>query len=311
MFWNRTVRVTAVAAGAIGGVTSAMYGLLTRQSRYAHELIGEAEGPPPVADGRYLPTGWTGRADADALRFAVIGDSLAAGIGAETAESLPGVQLAKSLADELGQPVELTTYAISGSTTRDMVAQVDQAVETPPDLVLIVVGGNDVTTKMSIGTSANLLGSEVARLRATGAGVVVGTCPDMLPIQPIHVPLRWIASGWSRLLARAQDRAVRRAGGLSVALGELVSPEFLSHPDELFSPDHFHPNGAGYSIATSALLRPLLRAAGGDVPEEQVLAEAGVAGVAEKVTGNFAEAVAESVADAAVRPLGRAEPAAS
>jgi lysophospholipase L1-like esterase len=300
MFWNRTVRVTAVAAGAIGGVTSAMYGVLTRQSRYAHELIGEPKGPPPVADGRYRPSGWSGPQDADALRFAVIGDSLAAGLGAETADALPGVQLAKGLAEELGQPVDLTTYAISGSTTLDMVAQVDQAVQSPPDVVLIVVGGNDVTTKMSIGSSAKLLGTEVGRLRAVGAGVVVGTCPDMLPIQPIHVPLRWIASGWSRLLARAQDRAVRRAGGLAVLLGELVSPEFLARPDELFSPDHFHPNGAGYSIAKSALLRPLLRAAGGEVPEEPTPVEAGVV-----------EAVVETMADQAVRPMGRAEPAAS
>ncbi|HEY4458198.1 MAG TPA: SGNH/GDSL hydrolase family protein [Pseudonocardiaceae bacterium] len=303
MLWNRTVRVTAVAAGAIGGVSSAMYGLLTRQSRYAHELIGEAEGPPPAADGRYTPTGWTGRDDTDALRFAVVGDSLAAGLGAETAEGLPGVQLAKGLADELGQPVDLATYAISGSTTRDMVDQIDEVVQDPPDVVLIVVGGNDVTTKMSIGTSAKLLGTEVARLRAIGAGVVVGTCPDMLPIQPIHIPLRWIASGWSRLLARAQDRAVRNAGGLAVSLGELVSPEFLARPDELFSADHFHPNGAGYSIAKSALLRPLLRAAGGDVPEE--VAPVTVAPV------SAAETLAEAVADQVVRPMGRAEPAAS
>jgi lysophospholipase L1-like esterase len=298
MLRNRTVRVTAVAAGTIGGVTSAMYGLLTRQSRYAHELIGEPEGPPPVADGRYTPTGWTGPDDTDALRFAVVGDSLAAGLGAETAEDLPGVRLAKALADELGEPVELATYAISGSTTRDMVAQIDQVVQDPPDVVLVVVGGNDVTTKMSIGTSAKLLGAEVARLRAIGAGVVVGTCPDLLPIQPIHIPLRWIASGWSRLLARAQDRAVRKAGGLTVPLGEVVSPEFLARPHELFSADHFHPNGAGYSIATSALLRPLLRAAGGEVPEEPTPI-------------SIPEAVAETVADQAVRPLGRAEPATS
>ena len=298
MFWNRTIRVTAVAAGAIGGVTSAMYGVLTRQSRYAHELIGEPKGPPPVADGRYRPDGWTGPEGADALRFVVIGDSLAAGIGAETADAVPGVQLAKGLADALGQPVDLTTYAISGSTTRDIIAQVDQALAYPPDLALVVVGGNDVTTKMSIGTSANLLGSQIGRLRAAGAGVVVGTCPDLLPIQPIHIPLRWIASGWSRLLARAQDRAVRRAGGLSVALGELVSPEFLAHPDELFSSDHFHPNGAGYSIAKAALLRPLVRAAGGEVPEEPTPVA-------------ISETVAETVADAAVRPMGRAEPAAS
>ncbi len=289
MFWNRTVRVTAVFAGTIGGVTSAVYGVLNRQSKYAQRVIGEPESPPPVADGRYTPPGWTGPPDADALRFAVIGDSLAAGLGAETAEGLPGVLLAKGLAETLGQPVDLTTYAIVGATTKDMIAQVDEAVATPPDLVLIVIGGNDVTTKMSIGASATLLGAEVARLRAVGAGVVVGTCPDLLPIRPLRIPLRWVASGWSRLLARAQDRSVRKAGGLPVALGEQVSPEFLHRPDELFSSDHFHPNGAGYSIAKRALLEPLVLAAGGDAVEELA---------PERLTPT-------------VLPISRAEPAAS
>ncbi len=290
MFLNRTVRVAAVLAGTIGGVTSAVYGVLNRQSRYAQQVIGEPEGPPPVADGRYYPPGWGATSpEADALRFAVIGDSLAAGLGAETADGVPGVMLARGLAEELGQPVDVTTYAIVGATTKDMTDQVDQALVEPPDVVLIVVGGNDVTTKMSIGASAKLLGAEVARLREVGAGVVVGTCPDLLPIQPIRVPLRWIASGWSRLLARAQDRAVRKAGGLTVPLGEVVSPEFLVRPDELFSQDRFHPNGVGYSIAKLALLGPLVIAAGGGAVQE----------------------AAPEVARPPVRSIGQAEPAAS
>jgi lysophospholipase L1-like esterase len=290
VFWNRTVRVAAVLAGTIGGVSSATWGVLMRQSRYAQRVIGEPEGPPPAADGRYYPPGWGATTpNADALRFAVIGDSLAAGIGAENADGVPGVQLARGLAQELGQPVDLITYAISGSTTKDMIEQVDKALANPPDVALVVIGGNDVTTKMSVRTSATLLGGEVARLRAAGAGVVVGTCPDLLPILPIHVPLRWVASGWSRLLARAQARAAHKAGGLAVPLGELVSPQFLVRPDELFSPDHFHPNGAGYEIAKAALLGPLVLAAGGDATEEPAL----------------------TVTEPAVLPLGQAEPATS
>ncbi|HEX4226439.1 MAG TPA: SGNH/GDSL hydrolase family protein [Pseudonocardiaceae bacterium] len=271
-------------------MSSATWGVLMRQSRYAQRVIGEPEGPPPAADGRYYPPGWGATTpNADALRFAVIGDSLAAGIGAENADGVPGVQLARGLAQELGQPVDLITYAISGSTTKDMIEQVDKALANPPDVALVVIGGNDVTTKMSVRTSATLLGGEVARLRAAGAGVVVGTCPDLLPILPIHVPLRWVASGWSRLLARAQARAAHKAGGLAVPLGELVSPQFLVRPDELFSPDHFHPNGAGYEIAKAALLGPLVLAAGGDATEEPAL----------------------TVTEPAVLPLGQAEPATS
>jgi lysophospholipase L1-like esterase len=287
MIWNRTVRVAAVLAGTIGGVTSAVYGL-DRQSKHAQSVIGEPEGPPPSADGRYNPPGarpaylpTTTDADGDALRFAVIGDSLAAGIGAEEAAEVPGVRLARGLAEQLDQPVELTTYAISGSTTPDIVAQVATALTRPPDVVLVVVGGNDVTTRLSIRASASLLGAEVGKLRAAGAGVVVGTCPDLRPIRPIQPPLRWIASAWSRALARAQDRAVRAVGGITVPLGNLVSPEFLHRPEELFSPDHFHPNGAGYSLATSALLAPLCAAAGADARVEPgLVGEPGLAVVA-------------------------------
>jgi lysophospholipase L1-like esterase len=284
MIWNRTVRVAAVLAGTIGGVTSAAYGLLDRQSKHAQLVIGEPEGPPPRADGRYFPpgragatgeggtgSGVAGGAGEPPLRFAVIGDSLAAGIGAETAEQVPGVQLAHGLAEQLDQPVDLITYAISGATTPDIIGQVARALQQPPDVVLVVVGGNDVTTRLSIRASAKLLGAEVGKLRAAGAGVVVGTCPDLRPIRPIQRPLRWVASAWSRLLARAQDRAVRKAGGTPVPLADLVSPQFLVRPDELFSPDRFHPNGAGYTLAKAALLAPLCAAAGADARVEPAL----------------------------------------
>jgi len=312
MIWNRTVRVAAVLAGTIGGVTSAMYGLLDRQSKHAQLVIGEPEGPPPRADGRYFPPGSPSAysPDAgygDALRFAVIGDSLAAGIGADTADEVPGVRLARALAEQLDQPVDLTTYAVSGSTTPDIIGQVAKALTRPPDVVLVVVGGNDVTTRLSIRASAKMLGAEVGKLRAAGAGVVVGTCPDLRPIRPIQRPLRWIASAWSQMLARAQDRAVRAVGGIPVPLGEVVSPEFLVRPDELFSPDHFHPNGAGYSLATAALLAPLCAAAGADAPVEPGLVnEPGPA-----VVGPVESVEPTEKVRAAKERFGRAEPAAS
>ncbi len=313
MIWNRTVRVTAVLAGTIGGVTSAVYGLLDRQSKHAQLVIGGTQGPPPRADGRYFPPGppggVTGAPGADALRFAVIGDSLAAGIGAETAEQVPGVQLARGLAEQLNQPVDLTTYAISGSTTPDIIAQVAAALARPPDVVLVVVGGNDVTTRLSIKASARLLGAEVGKLRAVGVGVVVGTCPDLRSIQPIQRPLRWIASAWSRMLAKAQDRTVRAVGGIPVPLGDLVSPEFLLRPEELFSSDHFHPNGAGYTLATIALLAPLCAAAGADARVEPDLA---VLEPVESVAPAGSEFVEKAKKPRPTRErLGRAEPAAS
>src|SRR6266536_3096134 len=76
-------------------------------------------------------------------------------------DQLPGVRLARGLADELGRPVRLATHAISGSRTTDLEEQVDRALIDPPDLALVIIAGNDVTTRTSISTSATLLSRQV------------------------------------------------------------------------------------------------------------------------------------------------------
>ncbi|NUT48597.1 MAG: SGNH/GDSL hydrolase family protein, partial [Saccharothrix sp.] len=105
--------------------------------------------------------------------------------------------------------------------------------------------------------SAALLGEQVRRLRAAGVGVVVATCPDLGTVRPIAEPLRSVARGWSRRLARAQRVEVERAGGVAVALGDLLAAEFRARHVDYFSHDRFHPSAAGYEAATSILLAPL------------------------------------------------------
>ncbi|MGH3760391.1 SGNH/GDSL hydrolase family protein [Actinophytocola sp.] len=260
----RLVRALVLGAGSVGGLSGAAYGLLNGQSRRARSMIGKATGLPLNADGVYLPDGTGPVTDEphDALTLAVLGDSLAAGLGAETEDRLPSVHLARGLAEEADRPVRLTTHAISGSRTSDLDEQVDVALISPPDLALVIVGGNDVTSRMRVGTSAELLAAQVGRLARAGTTVVVGTCPDLDAITPIPQPLRAIASHWGLALARAQRRELDRIGVRSVSLAALVSPEFRHRADELFSGDRFHPNGAGYELAASVLLGPLCDAAG-------------------------------------------------
>jgi lysophospholipase L1-like esterase len=260
----RVLRALVLGAGSVGGLSGAAYGLLNGQSRRARTIIGKSSDLPLNADGIYLPDGAGPVTDEphDVITFAVLGDSLAAGLGAETRERLPGVRLARGLADEAGRPVRLVTHAISGSRTSDITEQVDVALIDPPDLALIIVGGNDVTTKMRVATSAALLARQVKRLMSAGTTVVVGTCPDLDIVAPIPQPLRTIASRWGLALARAQRHELDRIGARSVSLAALISPEFRHRPDELFSEDRFHPNGAGYELAASVLLAPLCDAAG-------------------------------------------------
>ncbi|PPK70286.1 SGNH/GDSL hydrolase family protein [Actinokineospora auranticolor] len=256
--------VAALAAGSVGGLSGAAYTLLNTQSRRARTLIGVPRDAPFNADGDYFPDGSgpapLGAAGA-AVEFGVFGDSSAAGLGAETPDLLPGVLLARGLAEECDRAVRLRTYAVSGSRTTGLVAQVDRALAAPPAVALILVGGNDVTARLAISTSAALLATQVRRLTEAGTAVVVGTCPDLGAIQPIPQPLRSVARKWSLALGRAQARALVATSAAVVPM-TLLSRHFLTRPGELFSSDRFHPNGAGYALAAGLLLPALCGATG-------------------------------------------------
>lgn len=276
MFGSRTIRFAALVAGTMGGLSGAAYGLLNEQSRYARRVIGPPARAPLRADGVHLPdgTGPVPRTElpegTPPLELAVLGDSSAAGLGVNFPDELPGVRLARGLAEELDRPVSLTTYATVGATSAELAAQVDTALLAQPRLVLVIIGANDVTSRMAVSTCADLLGQAVARLRAAGVGVVVGTCPDLGAIRPIPQPLRSVARSWGLALAKAQRRRVEEEGGHPVPLADLLSPEFLARPAEFFSPDRFHPSAAGYEAASRILLPVMCHAigewSGGPVP---------------------------------------------
>lgn len=287
MMGMRMFRLAAVAAGAAGGLYGAAYGLLNEQSRHARHVIGPPAAEPLEADGIHLPdgTGPCTRADlsdeAEPLELAVLGDSSAAGLGVDQPDDLLGVRIARGLAEELERPVSLTTYARVGATTEGLASQVEQLLTTPPRLVLILVGANDVTSKVPTRACAALLGAAVTRLTNAGADVVVGTCPDLGAIRPIPQPLRSVARSLSLALGKAQRIATEAAGGHAVPLADLLSPEFLTRPTEFFGPDRFHPSAAGYEAAAAVLLPTLCDAIGGwrggplpQVPTRSAAAEA-------------------------------------
>jgi lysophospholipase L1-like esterase len=267
-------RTTAVLVGAGGAMAGAAYGMLAELGKRTRRTLAIPGWFPFRADGVYLADG-TGplapTADtAEFLTLTVLGDSSAAGLGVDQPAELPGVVLARGLAEEANQPVRLDTLAICGSTSRRLSGQVDIALVDPPQAVLIMIGANDVTQRMPPRESAKLLGDAVSRLRTAGTAVVVGTCPDLGSIRAIPQPLRAIARTWSRGLARLQRDAVLRAGGLPVPIGDLLALEFSTQP-ALFSRDHFHPSTAGYDAACSVLLPALCSVLGvwGDGPVPQ------------------------------------------
>lgn len=268
MIGARILRLALLAAGTAGGLSGAAYGLLNSQSRHARQVIGPPRAEPLQADGVYSADG-SGpvprtalAAGVEPLELVVLGDSSAAGLGADMPDEVPGARIARGMAEELERPVALTTYAIVGTTSQEIGAQVDAVLLSPPRLALVLIGANDVTSRLSVSASAGLLGEAVTRLVAERVAVVAGTCPDLGAIRPIPQPLRSVARSWSLALGKAQRRSVEAAGGHAVPMADLLSPEFLARPNEFFSPDHFHPSAAGYEAAAAILLPAMCSAIG-------------------------------------------------
>jgi lysophospholipase L1-like esterase len=260
---RKLVAAAAYGGGGLSVVGACLYALLRAEATVARRTIGNAVGPTPDC------TGWYGRTrPGPAVKVVLLGDSSAAGYGVEDVQQTPGAHLASGLAEAADRRVYLRSVAFVGAQTRDLSRQIDQVMSIDPDVAVILVGANDVTHSRRPSESVRLLGEAVGRLRAAGAEVVVGTCPDLGTIEPIAPPLRQVARLWSRRLAAAQTIVTVEAGGRTVSLGSVLGPEFAGTPSQFFGPDRFHPSAAGYAGLASVMLPSVLAAVGVVLPEE-------------------------------------------
>ena len=253
---RRLATGAAYGGGGVGLAGAALVALLREEARAARRRVDARRQPdPPSGDGVY------GRRRGTPISFTVLGDSSAVGLGVDRAAQTPGVLIASALAELAERPVRLTRLAVSGAKSPQLDAQVDAALLERPDVALIMIGANDVTSRTRPAVSVRHLGDAVRRLTAAGAEVVVGTCPDLGTIRPIGQPLRTLARRWSRQMAAAQTIAVVEAGGRTVSLGSVLGPAFASDKS-MFSSDEFHPSAVGYAQAAAVLLPSVADAVG-------------------------------------------------
>jgi lysophospholipase L1-like esterase len=257
------VRIAAYGGGGLGAVAAlcaAAFGLVIGETKLARRRIPVSEAAPPVShDTTWAASGVSpGRPP---IQLAMLGDSSAAGYGVFRERDTPAAKLAIGISTVARRPVHITNVAVVGAESMHLAAQIDELGAVSPDVAVIMVGANDVTHRVSAATAVPHLADAVARLRANGAEVVVGTCPDLGTIRPLAQPLRRLARYLSRRMAKEQTIAVVAAGGRTVSLGDLLGPLFATQR-EFFSDDQFHPSATGYAAAADALLPSVLDALG-------------------------------------------------
>ncbi len=248
---RRVVTAAAFGTGGLGALSAAAAGVIWGETKLARRRIQPAETDPPRADGVWSALGVP--ADEPTLLLAMLGDSSAAGYGVHTDIETPGAQMAVGLSALARRPVRLHNVAVVGAQSSALARQVELVLADRPDLVVIMIGANDVTHRVRASESVRHLTAALNTLADQNPAVVVGTCPDLGTIRPIAQPLRWLARRLSRTLAASQAVAVVAAGARAVSLGDILGPEFASSLD-YFSDDQFHPSALGYARAAEVLL---------------------------------------------------------
>lgn len=193
-----------------------------------------------------------------ALRLLVVGDSSAAGVGADTQQQALAGQLAQALAPRLARAVDWHLLARSGQTAVDALAALEGQVLPAADVAVVALGVNDVTGQVPPARWLAALDRIDGLLRERSGVRYVLHCavPPMQSFPLLPQPLRW----WMGAQAlRLNARLARHLAGQPLR-GLQALPQAWQEPARaatLMAADGFHPNPAGYALWAEVLAEHL------------------------------------------------------
>ena len=147
---RRARKLASAAAYGGGGIAAAGaalsalgYGVIKAEGALARHVIGGHLDEAPDDDGLY------GAGPGTPVELVVLGDSTAAGLGADHAHETIGAIIATGVAALMGRSVRLTNRAVVGAEAADLERQLANALEEVmrPEVCLIMIGANDVTRR--------------------------------------------------------------------------------------------------------------------------------------------------------------------
>lgn len=181
-------------------------------------------------------------------RFAVLGDSLAEGVG----ENTPGyftLSWADRVAAELATPGYINLAHERLTAAEIASTQLDEAIAWQPDLVAVIAGGNDILKgDPDLGVAEVAIESIYRRSRRAGADVIGFTLMDPSPI-----------FGDERLARRigALNAMIRQTAARSGAAVVDMAIRPFADDRSIYSADLKHPNMRGHAIVASAVVEQL------------------------------------------------------
>lgn len=189
-------------------------------------------------------------------RLAVLGDSIAEGIGDDVAgyADISWADRLASLLDEASGGIAYLNVGVRGLLAGEVrSSQLDTVLAFAPDLAVVSAGANDMLRRSFDPTVvAAELDAIVAPLAGAGALVVTFGLLDLSRTSLVPDDERaWLGQRIAALNAVTR-RVTARHGGVHV--------DFFDHPalgDALFSADRIHPNRRGHAYIASDVVRAL------------------------------------------------------
>jgi lysophospholipase L1-like esterase len=215
-----------------------------RRLRRTALRLPEAEGPREGVAG-------TGKV---CLRLLIVGDSSAAGVGAQSQNQALAGRLSEALSQRLGGAVVWQLIARTGDTTGASLAAVRGLSLHPADVMVTALGLNDVVGQVPVKSWLARLDrlDRVAAKRAGVKHVLHSGIPPMHAFPLLPQPLRWVlgteAKAYNEALAAWVQRAPHR-WWLPLPLEPDFSTESgTTTSSVLMAEDGFHPGPALYAL---------------------------------------------------------------
>ena len=175
------------------------------------------------------------------LRLLIIGDSSAVGVGTSHQEEALLGQMRKRLSQT--NTVYWSVDGITGATTADTVARLQDSPEQKFDIVSISLGVNDITTRVPLAdwlrNFSNLL--DLAESKFQADVICVSGIPPIQYFPLLPQPLRWVLGAQAKRFDRALRTLVADRAGC-----RFVEMDFKPDITKM-SPDGFHPGPKVYS----------------------------------------------------------------
>lgn len=161
------------------------------------------------------------------LKVAAFGDSLVAGYGATPGNDLPSL-----LSKEVGVPVQ--NFGVSGNTTADALARISDVTDAHPDVVIVLLGGNDALQRTPQTITEKNLSYIISTLQASHIKVVLVGVLGGFPSDPYAKMFASLAKTFTPI------RYVP-----NILSGLIGNTQYMS--------DEIHPNDAGYAKVAERL----------------------------------------------------------